>query len=70
DPKHRDTLAALRETLDRELTQQGDPRTHGYGDIFESYPRFGRMYAECGGFAERGKYNPEYQVRIPHKGDA
>ena len=35
----------------------------GYGDLFESYPRFGVMRRECGGFAERGKYNPEYDVK-------
>ena len=68
DPKHRRTLAALRDTLTRQLTEQGDPRMLGYGDIFESYPRFGPMRPECGGFAEHGKYNPKYQVPVPQRG--
>ncbi len=67
DPKHSETLVALREQLRQELTQQGDPRMLGYGDIWESYPRFGRMRPEVGGFAERGEYNPKYRVPIPGK---
>ncbi len=42
------------------LTEQGDPRAHGRGDIFESYPRVSHMRPELGGFAERGEYNPKY----------
>lgn len=43
------------------------PRMHGYGDIFESYPRFGPMRPKLGGFSEQGKYNPKYQVLPPEK---
>jgi uncharacterized sulfatase len=53
--------ARLRKELDDTLTAQGDPRMTGNGDVWESYPRFGKMRPELGGFAERGKYNPKYQ---------
>ncbi|CAL1518701.1 sulfatase [Chitinophaga sp. MM2321] len=46
------------------LTKQGDPRMLGYGDIFESYPRFGLM-RNWPGFKERGAYNPAYQNNQP-----
>ena len=52
----------LHDRLTETLTRQGDPRFSGYGDIWESYPRFGVMRPYLGGFAERGKYNPKYQV--------
>ncbi|MBL7040798.1 MAG: hypothetical protein ISR77_19345 [Pirellulaceae bacterium] len=52
----------LRDRLTETVTRQGEPRFLGYGDIWESYPRFGVMRPELGGFAERGKYNPKYQV--------
>lgn len=58
-------LAATKDQLWSELLQQlekgNDPRVKGNGDVFESYPRFGKMRPELGGFAERGKYNPKYQ---------
>ena len=47
----------LKDELEQLLTQQGDPRMLGNGDIFESYPRFGLM-RNLPGFKERGKYNP------------
>ena len=53
----------MRDRLVETLTRQGDPRMHGSGDIWESYPRFGVMRPELGGFAEKGKYNPKYQVK-------
>ncbi|UCH11802.1 MAG: sulfatase [Fidelibacterota bacterium] len=52
----RDNLHA---ELERVLTAQGDPRVLGYGDIFESYPRFNRM-RDLEGFKEYGKYNPKF----------
>jgi len=45
------------------LTEQKDPRALGVEDIFESYPRFGTMRPELGGFSKEGKYNPAYQPR-------
>ncbi|MBO9153475.1 sulfatase [Chitinophaga sp. GCM10012297] len=50
----------LRGQLKDMLTQQGDPRMHGNGDIFESYPRFGNM-RNWPGFKKRGEYNPAFQ---------
>ncbi len=52
----------LRKNLDNALFEQGDPRLHGNGDIFESYPRFGRM-RHFPGFKKRGEYNPDYQKK-------
>jgi len=51
----------LRSELERVLTKQGDPRMLGYGDVFESYPRFMRM-RQFKGFKEQGKYNPKYEI--------
>lgn len=60
DDAHSLTLRELRAQLIEELRAQGDPRVHGTGDIFESYPRFGSMRS-FPGFKERGAYNPAYQ---------
>ncbi|MDZ7722253.1 MAG: sulfatase [candidate division KSB1 bacterium] len=60
EPEFQSVKQGLRTRLDKALTKQGDPRLHGNGDIFESYPRFGRM-RNFSGFKERGEYNPEYQ---------
>jgi N-sulfoglucosamine sulfohydrolase len=53
-------FSEILEDLDHKLMtllyDQGDPRVHGTGDIYESYPRFGpmRMFP---GFSERGEFN-------------
>lgn len=60
EPTHAAAQYRLRVMLDTALRAQNDPRLLGYGDIFESYPRFGGMRPHLGGFAERGVYNPEY----------
>jgi uncharacterized sulfatase len=57
---HAETRARLSAQLDNLLTKQGDPRMHGRGDIFESYPRYSGMRPHLGGFAEQGEYNPAY----------
>ena len=62
NPEYASIKKDLKERLKKLLTQQGDPRMLGYGDIFESYPRFGLM-REWPGFKERGKYNPEYEPK-------
>ncbi len=51
----------LRQRLTETLTREKDPHMLGNGDIWESYPRFGPMRAELGGFAEWGEYNPKYR---------
>ena len=53
----------LRAQLAQTLSEQGDPRVLGYGDIIESYPRFNRMRSQFPGFAERGKYNLKYREK-------
>ncbi|MEW6235391.1 MAG: heparan N-sulfatase, partial [Candidatus Omnitrophota bacterium] len=51
----------LKNALESVLKEQGDPRQMRNGEIFDSYPRFGAMRPELGGFAEPGKYNPAFQ---------
>lgn len=63
DPSYEKTKMNLREQLMALLSEQGDPRALGTGDIFESYPRVSPMRPELGGFAERGEYNPTYQPK-------
>jgi uncharacterized sulfatase len=58
---HAETLKTMRAELERTLTASGDPRMHGRGDIWESYPRHSPMRPQLGGFAEQGRYNPKYQ---------
>ncbi|MBI1343339.1 MAG: sulfatase-like hydrolase/transferase [Terrimonas sp.] len=59
NPKYDAIRNELSGRLKQLLTQQGDPRMLGYGDIFESYPRFGAM-RDWPGFKERGQYNKAY----------
>ena len=54
--KHQTILKKLQQQLEKELIAQGDPRVHGNGAIFDSYPRFGLM-RPFDGFKERGQYN-------------
>ena len=49
----------LKNELEHQLTIQGDPRILGTGDIFDSYPRFGKMRS-FDGFKQKGKYNPQF----------
>ncbi|MBI1387776.1 MAG: sulfatase-like hydrolase/transferase [bacterium] len=60
DPAHEAERKRLFETLWAEMERTGDPRAVG-DEVFDSYPRFGKMRPELGGFAEQGKYNPKYQ---------
>ena len=62
DPQFAKTKQTLWKELETVLREQKDPRVLGYGDIFDSYPRFRRM-RNFKGFKERGKYNPEYQKK-------
>jgi len=63
-PEHAALKEALRRQLEDELAKQEDPRVLGYGDIFDSYPRFAAMRPQLlPGFAERGQYHPEYAAR-------
>ena len=60
-PAYAAVLADLRARLEKGLRADSDPRMQGWGDIFESYPRFGSMRL-FPGFRERGAYNPAYQA--------
>ncbi len=56
DSEYSGIMEELRGTLMDELARQGDPRVTGNGDVFETYPRFGRMRA-FPGFNKQGEYN-------------
>ncbi|MCO5235972.1 MAG: sulfatase-like hydrolase/transferase [Chitinophagaceae bacterium] len=58
----------LKALLTQDLTREGDPRMLGFGDIFESYPRFGLM-RNFPGFKEQGKYNPAFGKSALQKKD-
>lgn len=62
EPQYAGVRKDLRAQLERLLKEQGDPRVLGYGDIFESYPRYSRM-RNFPGFKKQGEYNPEFQVK-------
>ncbi len=64
-PEYASIKNDLENELKKLLTEQKDPRMLGYGDIFDSYPRFGGM-RNWPGFKEKGKYNPAFQQ---HKSD-
>jgi uncharacterized sulfatase len=59
-PEYKKVQQSLAADLDRVLKAQRDPRVMGTGDIWDSYPRFSPMRPELGGFAEQGKYNPQF----------
>ena len=50
----------LKSKLTKLLHEQQDPRVLGYGDVFDSYPFYGRMQIEIPGFKEVGRYNPAF----------
>lgn len=59
NPEYRSIMDKMWNDLKRELTQSDDPRMLGYGDVWESYPRYHRM-RDYPGFKEAGEYNPKY----------
>jgi hypothetical protein len=69
DPAYKEIFNRLLASLKEQLTRNGDPRLHGKGDIWESYPRFMGVRNFGGDHpGYRGVYN-EYFVqegqRIP-----
>jgi uncharacterized sulfatase len=62
-PAHAAEKKRLAAEFDRTLTALKDPRLLGTGDLFESYPRYGQMRPELGGFAESGQYNPAFHPK-------
>lgn len=43
NPEYKSLIAKLRKQMEDQLTEQGDPRTLGKGDIFDEYPYRGRQ---------------------------
>ncbi len=69
DPEYREIFDRLFKMLKKQLIKNEDPRLHGQGDIWESYPRFMGIRKFNGDHpAHRGVYN-EYYIqpgqRIP-----
>ncbi len=62
NPEYKPVLERLKAQLEDELRKGGDPRILGYGDIFDSYPRYSGTRAYPG-FNTSSKYNPEYVKR-------
>ena len=62
DERYANVLKEVREQLVSELKKEGDPRVTGTGDVFDSYPRFGRMRL-FEGFRARGEYNAAFRER-------
>ena len=56
DAKYKSVRTELHSKLHIILKQQGDPRVLGYGDVFESYPRFGEIRDLAGPDVKKGKY--------------
>ncbi|MEO0416398.1 MAG: sulfatase, partial [Verrucomicrobiota bacterium] len=59
DAQHRDTIAALQDQLWTTLSQHGDPRMEGKGEVFDNYPYSG---ASTDNFYERfqkGEVGPD-----------
>jgi len=61
NPQYTTIKEKLKTELKQRLTEQGDPRLLGRGDIFESYPRYNRM-RNFPGFKKQGEYNPAFQI--------
>ena len=60
NPEYKGLLNKLKHKLQGDLKAGGDARMLGFGDIWESYPRYGYIPAKHGGFAQSGVYNPKY----------
>lgn len=54
--KYTQTRDTLWQQLQRVLREQQDPRVLGYGDIFESYPRFTAIRSIAGPDVKQGQY--------------
>ena len=58
-PAYKEVKNELRTLLDKQLTDQGDPRMQG-SEIFDSYPRYSST-RNFEGFNTRGAYNPAFK---------
>ena len=59
NPEYKPILEKLGARLESELRKGGDPRILGFGEIFDSYPRYSST-RDYPGFQESGRYNPEF----------
>lgn len=59
DPAYARVKDSLWEDLEGKLIKGGDPRVLGYGDVWDSYPRFDKQKCTAGWYVE-GQYNPAY----------
>ena len=57
DPAHAQIKDELRTRMEAELAQQRDPRMHGRGWIFDTYPYYGRIDGQFPGFKTQSQYN-------------
>jgi uncharacterized sulfatase len=64
-PDYEAVKKELRNKLEKELRMQSEPRMLGFGDMYESFPRYGRFRDELEGFKNQGEYNPDYLMEIP-----
>lgn len=62
NPEYQSVLKKLWGQLEDKLRKGGDPRVLGYGDIFDSYPRYSGT-RDFPGYSISSKYNPEYVER-------
>jgi uncharacterized sulfatase len=67
DPAYSAVKQQLSAEMERVLTEQNDPRMLGCGDMYESFPRYGRFNPRLEGFKTRGAYNREYMMEIPEE---
>ena len=44
NPEYKSLMARMRKQMEEELTEQGDPRTLGLGDIFDEYKYEGKPF--------------------------
>ena len=63
---YREKKEKLKKQLEEVLTNQRDPRVLDTGDLFDSYPRFGKM-RPFPGFNTQGQYNPAFIQRQKQK---
>ena len=59
NPEYRPIMDRIWNLMQADLKKSGDPRMNGYGDIWESYPRYSKT-RDYPGFHAENTYNPEF----------